>query len=488
MRFLSRQVGMTRRRMRDAAGLPARVAAQAPRVTVVIAARNNGPYLKEAIQSACDQTVPCEVIYSDDASTDDSVRVAESFADKGVLILRAQRHSGVCAARNRAVLASTGTHLVHLDGDDILTPTFVADHLSAMAPGVPFVYGPAQAFGTLNTLWEVPRSWGETDLWAGNSCNTSSMYARWAFDAAGGWQDGVGTMWDWDLALRAARLGNPSPSRALLMYRQHPESWSHQIREKGVPVRSLLQSRVRELRARVSVGCVLGGRLGAAGFRDWIAKVTFALHQMRLAEKPEIAILCTGRIHAAAVARLLAPYEDQFRLVKLVDQRFRLGEPANEDERRARVSQFMAGSHNALRELMSGDLHWIIEDDILVPSQSGRLLQEQLVSGGGFPPHAATGVYRNRHLPDELVLGFRVGDRHDHLHKPPQEPAPVDFSGTGCLMFWKDRTPRMWKPKFRGVPAHDWAWCADLKESNGKLIAVPDARCGHVRGPDDILW
>ena len=118
LRGFGKAVGLTRRRMREAADLPVRVAANAPRVSILITARNNGRFLREAIQSAFDQTFPCEVIYSDDCSTDDSLQVAGQFASRGLLILQSSRHLGVCEARNRAVRASTGTHLVHLDGDE----------------------------------------------------------------------------------------------------------------------------------------------------------------------------------------------------------------------------------------------------------------------------------------------------------------------------------------------------------------------------------
>lgn len=491
LRGFGKAVGLTRRRMREAADLPARVAANAPRVSILITARNNGRFLREAIQSALDQTFPCEVIYSDDCSTDNSVAVAEEFASRGLLILQSSRHLGVCEARNRAVRASTGTHLVHLDGDDVLTPTFVADHLSAMAPGTPFVYGPAQAFGEgprANCFWDVPKTWQETDLWAGNSCNTSSMYARWAFDAAGGWQDGVGTMWDWDLALRATRYGQPAPSRAILRYRQHAESWSHQFNEFADNVRGDLQSRVRALRARVSVGVVFGMRLNESFTRGWIHRIVASLREMNLADPPDLAIVCTNEPAAFFAPRIVAPYEGFFSSVKLVN-RFVQIKYHNEDDRRRQVSAFLADSCNDLRRLMSGDIHWLIEDDVLVPVQAGQLLREQIITGGWCPPSAATGLYQNRHLPGEYLAGFVAGDNHAHLSRVPGTPREVDFSGTGCLMFWRDRTPRVWRPLYGGkTPAHDWEWSFQLRQMNRRLIAVPRVRCGHARTESDILW
>ena len=51
-------------------------------VSVVVAARNNGPYLKDALHSVLNQSrVPMEVIYVDDGSTDNSLEIAKTFKD-----------------------------------------------------------------------------------------------------------------------------------------------------------------------------------------------------------------------------------------------------------------------------------------------------------------------------------------------------------------------------------------------------------------------
>ena len=108
------------------------------RVSIIIAARNYARFLDEAIRSALAQTVPCEVIYADDASLDDSLAIARSH---GIVVLSSDRHLGVCTARNR------GDYFVFLDGDDRMPPDFIARHLAAISPGTPFVFGPAKAFG-----------------------------------------------------------------------------------------------------------------------------------------------------------------------------------------------------------------------------------------------------------------------------------------------------------------------------------------------------
>src|SRR5262245_29193105 len=228
------------------------------RVSIVVAARNQGRFLDEALRSAVSQSVTCEVLYADDASIDDSLDVARRFESNGVIVLPGDRHQGVCAARNRGAEIARGEYLIFLDGDDRMPRDFVARHLAAMTSGTPFVYGPAKAFGdgpAARAYWSVP-TWAEYDRWECNTVNTSAMYARWAFAAAGGWSDRVPTMWDWDLALRSARFGTPRASRAVLDYRQHADSWSSTIGERDAERANYLAI-VRRQNARLAVGAIL---------------------------------------------------------------------------------------------------------------------------------------------------------------------------------------------------------------------------------------
>lgn len=490
----ARTVRLTRSQQRELLAKPLEGATAGPRVSVIVAARNNGPFLREALMSALEQTIPCEVVYSDDYSTDNSVAIAKDIAARfpdRMIVVQSLKHQGVCAARNRGVAVSSGTHLIHLDGDDVLTPSFAAQHLAAMRAGAPFAYGPAEGFGEgprAGVFWQVPATWAETDLWRGNSVNTSAMYARWAFDAAGGWQEGVGTMWDWDLALRASRYGEPVPSTAVLRYRQHAASWSHQYAEFTDAVRNDLQEKVRKLRARLSIGSIVSGRMGGGFVNEWIGRVAAAVREMRRPEKPDLVALCTGDVSASVFLRAAAPYSDSFSNTLAIDHSFPEFSK-NENERRIQASTAIAEGMNRLRRLMRGDIHWIVEDDILVDRTAGESLLNALCAGGYHPPGAVSGIYRNRHVPDEFVAGFRGRDgTHQHLTHVPDTNGPIDFCGTGCLMLWRDRTPHCWRPLLGDTPAHDWEWCRQLSDMGRPLILVPKARCGHARTTDDILW
>lgn len=91
------------------------------KVSVVIPNYNYGRYLRQAIQSALDQTLkPHEIIVVDDGSTDNSQEVLLSFGDAIVSI--SQENAGVAAARNKGAEIATGDLLAFLDADDYWHP------------------------------------------------------------------------------------------------------------------------------------------------------------------------------------------------------------------------------------------------------------------------------------------------------------------------------------------------------------------------------
>ena len=86
--------------------------------SVIIPAYNAERYIRKAVESCLGQTyAPYEIIVIDDASTDSTAAIAESFPSP-VRVIRLAKNSGVSVARNRGVEASTGDWLAFLDADD----------------------------------------------------------------------------------------------------------------------------------------------------------------------------------------------------------------------------------------------------------------------------------------------------------------------------------------------------------------------------------
>jgi glycosyltransferase involved in cell wall biosynthesis len=104
--------------------------ADAPLVSVVIAAFNAERFLAEAISSVLNQTHrELEVIVVDDGSTDSTASVVERSLDPRVRLLR-QPNKGVSMARNAGIEAARGEYVAFLDADDVWLPSKVERQLS----------------------------------------------------------------------------------------------------------------------------------------------------------------------------------------------------------------------------------------------------------------------------------------------------------------------------------------------------------------------
>ncbi|MEH3046360.1 glycosyltransferase family 2 protein [Sphingomonas adhaesiva] len=98
-----------------------------PAVSILIVARNTGPYIGDAILSARRQTRrDIEIVVVDDASTDDTRAIAERHAaeDARVRVLDGPR-AGLAAIRNASLAAARGRWAAILDSDDLLHPSHV---------------------------------------------------------------------------------------------------------------------------------------------------------------------------------------------------------------------------------------------------------------------------------------------------------------------------------------------------------------------------
>jgi len=94
-------------------------------VSVIVANCNGEKFIADAILSACNQTlVNIEIIVSDDASTDSSVRIVKSLISKDsrIRLIESDSNLGAGAARNRALDLAKGCWLSVLDSDDLMHP------------------------------------------------------------------------------------------------------------------------------------------------------------------------------------------------------------------------------------------------------------------------------------------------------------------------------------------------------------------------------
>ena len=99
------------------------------RISLIIPVYNAEKTLPATLESIRAQRYrDFEVIFSEDAGTDGSAAMLETFcADSGLpcKLLRAEKNGGAAAARNRALEAAEGEYLAFADADDLLDPSML---------------------------------------------------------------------------------------------------------------------------------------------------------------------------------------------------------------------------------------------------------------------------------------------------------------------------------------------------------------------------
>lgn len=177
-------------------------------VSVVIPCHNAARWIEAAIASALAQShQPVEVIVVDDASSDESARLAGGFGD-AVRLLQGQWRNGN-GARNAGLAAARGEWVQFLDADDVLLPDKIRADLAALAGGgdlavSPLIVRESQADGTSTDTIIAYGSDLAADWLAWKFCQTgAALWRRDRLLQLGGWKDGLPCCQDNEVILRA---------------------------------------------------------------------------------------------------------------------------------------------------------------------------------------------------------------------------------------------------------------------------------------------
>jgi glycosyltransferase involved in cell wall biosynthesis len=182
-----------------------------PTVSIIVPCYNQGHFVASAIASALEQTYPAvEVVVVNDGSTDNTSDVVRSFGDRVRLV--EQENSGLSAARNAGILASSGEFIVLLDSDDMLLPNCVTSRVGYLLrdPQVGIVAGYYREIeGDGKVLPRIPevrklsslphffqavkRNWGPPAGWT---------IRRRALELCGMFDPFLKSCEDWDLLIR----------------------------------------------------------------------------------------------------------------------------------------------------------------------------------------------------------------------------------------------------------------------------------------------
>ena len=94
-----------------------------PKISVLMPVYNSELYIKEAIDSILNQTfTDFEFIIIDDASTDKSVEIIQSYTDSRIQLIVKSHNSGYTNSLNHGLTIARGDYIARMDSDDISMP------------------------------------------------------------------------------------------------------------------------------------------------------------------------------------------------------------------------------------------------------------------------------------------------------------------------------------------------------------------------------
>ena len=275
-------------------------------VSLVIATYNHARFLGEALDSAVAQTLEgVEVVVVDDGSTDDTEAVLARYG--GRLRVIRQPNRGLAAARNTGLAAARGTYVSFLDADDVLLPTKLAEQAAILdrAPTVGWTYCDV-LIETTATGAEMRASerfrygarmlegWLFPELIHGNFIPAiAPLVRRTVLDAAGGFDERLTALEDWDLWLRLSLIAEARYCPAVLVrYRVHPGGMSED-RSRMDRNRFRVLDKLCRARPAAVEGLGAAGRRIIADTHNWLGKEAYALGDWAEARRRFTASLVT---------------------------------------------------------------------------------------------------------------------------------------------------------------------------------------------------
>jgi glycosyltransferase involved in cell wall biosynthesis len=229
-----------------------------PILSVIMPAYNVAPYVRDAVTSVQAQTLrDFELVIVNDGSTDETLPILQEIAghDPRLRII-SRPNTGIVGALNEAISATTAPYIARMDGDDLCMPERFERQLGFLNanPDVLLVGSDVEfidSHGARLKTYRPPQ--GSTAiqkaLLEGNSgalIHPAIMGQRRAWSETGGYRESYQFVEDYDLYLRAARLGPlANVDKPLLRYRIHAQSTNYIRRDRQV---TLLKELCRDAR------------------------------------------------------------------------------------------------------------------------------------------------------------------------------------------------------------------------------------------------
>jgi glycosyltransferase involved in cell wall biosynthesis len=251
-----------------------------PRVSVVMAVRNGGPYLEKAVDSILAQTfTDFEFVIIDDGSTDSTPQVLQRYqaADRRVLVHH-QENVGLTVSLNRGCGRARGAYLARMDADDIAFGDRLERQVGFLDrhPRVALVGSPVVRIDESGR--EIKRSGGPGShaeivrALAEYNCFThpTVMLRKDMLAAVGGYREAYRQAQDYDLWLRLAeRYELANLADPLLYYRVYADQVSVRHLEQQIVSVVGARAAARERAATGRDPTPARGYITAGLLREW---------------------------------------------------------------------------------------------------------------------------------------------------------------------------------------------------------------------------
>ena len=143
-----------------------------PSFSIVIPTYNGADFVEQALLSALSQSYPAyEIIISDDNSTDETLAVCKTFADRIKVFTNPKGPSGFVTGWNNAIAHASGDYIAILHQDDLLSPSFLENiaHAINLYPNVKHFFTPCNYIDREGNILRTPTEYcdGQIVLYSG---------------------------------------------------------------------------------------------------------------------------------------------------------------------------------------------------------------------------------------------------------------------------------------------------------------------------------
>jgi glycosyltransferase involved in cell wall biosynthesis len=205
---------------RSATAPPLEMSGARPFVTAVIPAFNSEETIGRALESVLGQTYsPIEILVVDDCSSDGTARIVQTYAERGVKLMRLPRRRGASGARNAGIAAAQGELIAFLDSDDAWLPLKLEKQVALISSNSEYIFVScaARQFSPadrdLGDVYRGRRPVAGVECWKSLlACNTiatpSVLVWRKHLTELGGFEESLQVCEDQDMWIRLACRGS----------------------------------------------------------------------------------------------------------------------------------------------------------------------------------------------------------------------------------------------------------------------------------------